>query len=93
MSTEDALRDVFIASRPEDEIGGGRNVVHALDDFALAVKTVADAITPRNAAGNRDAAGGHVESLTEAAMGITKALVQIAGAISDLANAVREKGE
>lgn len=56
---------------------------------AEAIKRLADAITP-NICGGSDATGGHVESLSEAAMGITAGLVKIAESISDLAAAVRE---
>jgi len=38
-----------------------------------------------------DAAGGTVDSLTEAVMGTTAGLVQIAEAINNLAEAVRER--
>ena len=54
---------------------------------------LARAITPLSALAGTDAAGGHVESLTEAVMGVTAGLVQIAEAIGDLAEAVREHGE
>ena len=52
---------------------------------------VARAITPLSALAGTDAAGGRVESLTEAVMGVTAGLVQIAEAITDLADAVRER--
>ena len=46
--------------------------------------------TPASSAGGRDANGGYVSSLAESVMGITGALVRIADAIEDLADAVRE---
>ena len=52
---------------------------------------LARAITPLSALAGTDAAGGRVESLTEAIMGVTAGLVQIADAIGDLAEAVRER--
>jgi len=52
---------------------------------------LARAITPLSALAGTDAAGGSVESLTEAIMGVTAGLVQIADAIGDLAEAVRER--
>ena len=52
---------------------------------------LARAITPLSALAGTDAAGGRVESLTEAVMGVTAGLVQIAEAISDLAASVRER--
>lgn len=65
------------------------------DDISTQVLAVADAvrglrnaITPAAAAPGHDAAGGTVDSLTEAVMGMTAGLVQIAEAISSLADAV-----
>jgi len=52
-----------------------------------ALKMIANAITVSAFPGT-DATGGRVESLTEAVMGMTAALVMIAEAISDNANAV-----
>lgn len=52
---------------------------------------LAQAITPLSALTGTDATGGTVGSLTEAVMGVTAGLVQIADAISDLAEAVRER--
>ena len=45
---------------------------------------VANAITPTGVAGNDDASGGGVESLTEAVMGITTGLYEVASAINNL---------
>lgn len=63
------------------------------DNEALrrAMAQVADAITPQGAVGGSDATGGHVRSLTEAVMGMTAGLVQIAEAIDNLAEAVRDR--
>jgi hypothetical protein len=46
-----------------------------------------------DAAPGTDACGGRVDSLTEAAMGITAGLVKVSMAIESLADAVREHGE
>jgi hypothetical protein len=62
------------------------------DELFHSVRRVAEAITPTATAG-KDAVGGTVISLTEAVMGITAALVQIAEATYDLADAVRSHGE
>lgn len=51
---------------------------------------LADAITPLAFGAGTDATGGHVSSLTEAVMGMTAGLVQIAEAIDNLADAIRE---
>lgn len=61
----------------------------ALFDIADSLKSVRKAITPC-VAGNHDATGAYVESLTEAVMGMTAGLIKIAEAISELAEAVRE---
>lgn len=58
---------------------------------AFGLSKLANAITPLSAPAGTDAAGRGVESLTEAVMGVTAGLVQIALAISELANAVRER--
>ncbi len=65
------------------------NVVDVLANLAWSANRIAIAITPNGTAGN-DEAGGHVESLTEAVMGITAGLHKIAEAIESLAAAVRE---
>jgi hypothetical protein len=53
-----------------------------------ALLAVANAITPRGVAPGHDAAGGRVESLTEAIMGLTAAMVRIAESIESVAQAV-----
>lgn len=62
--------------------------INVVDALAGAGSKIAQAITP-NVAGGSDAAGGHVTSLTEAVMGITKGLIEIAHALSDVAEAIR----
>lgn len=65
------------------------NVVDALGSLSERAGRIANSIAAPVGAG-RDAVGGVVASLTEAVMGVTAGLVQIADAISDLADAVRE---
>ena len=48
------------------------------------LKSIANAITPLGAMAGRDATGGHIASLTEAVVGITAALVQVAEAINNV---------
>ena len=55
-----------------------------------AIQRIGAAITPVTR-GSVDAAGVHVESLTEAVMGVTAGLVKIAGAINNLADVLRPK--
>lgn len=62
-------------------------LVRSVEQLAESAKRIGEAITP-NIAGGRDANGGHVESLTEAVMGMTGGLIRIAEAIESLANAV-----
>jgi hypothetical protein len=67
-----------------------RSIEAQVSDLAAATFRVAAAITP-NICGGKDASEGHVESLTEAVMGITAGLFEVAGAIRELAEAVREQ--
>jgi hypothetical protein len=64
------------------------NVVDVLNYLARSTNSVAHAITPPSV--GTDAAGGYVGSLTEAVMGVTKGLCEIAAAIESLAAAVQE---
>ena len=61
------------------------------DDLMACASQLAKAITPISALRGTDATGGLVGSLTESVMGITAGLVRIAEAITDLADAVRER--
>ena len=67
------------------------NIPSALVGLCDMAQRIAAAITPV-VAGGTDATGGHVESLTEAVMGITGGLVKVAEAIGALAEAIREHG-
>jgi tetrahydromethanopterin S-methyltransferase subunit B len=64
-----------------------------LKEFASAARGIRSAIMPATTLPGRDATGGAVGSLTEAVMGLSAGLVQIASAITDLAEAVREHGQ
>jgi hypothetical protein len=91
MDVADALLRTLESESVEDANGHSANVVDVLDSVARSLKKLSDAVTPVAVPGH-DATGGSVGCLTEAAMGITGALVQIASAIGDLAEAVREHG-
>jgi hypothetical protein len=54
-------------------------------------RVLANAVTTRRASARTDATGMRVESLTESVMGVTAGLMHIAAAITDLADAVRER--
>jgi hypothetical protein len=65
---------------------------HILSDaIHEGMRKIANSITPLGVCKGTDAAGGNVESLTEACMGITAGLCRIADAINNLADAVAEK--
>ena len=56
------------------------------------LRNIANSITPMSAAGSTDATGGYVSSLTEALMGHTRAVVRVADALDNIADALRESG-
>lgn len=93
VSTERAIRDSFISPNVCDQNMEPANIVDVVNYVALGLARIANAITPLGVAGVGDACGNHVESLTEAMMGITRSAVQIAEAINNLAEAVREASE
>ena len=91
MADGDAIRKAFISEDVRNCEGLPANVVDAIDDLADAVRTVRGAITPSGNHAPKDASEKHVDSLTEAVMGITAGLYAVAGAIENLAEAVRDK--
>ena len=66
-------------------------MVEAIIGLAYNTRKIATAITPRDALPGYDATGGTITSLTEAVMGMTGGLVQIANAIQSLVEAVNQK--
>jgi hypothetical protein len=86
-----ALWDTLQSPNESDSNGEIANVVDVLAQVARSGRAIAHAILPAAAASDSDAAGVTVDSLTEAVMGATAGLVQIADAIHDLAQAVRER--
>jgi len=72
------------------------DVWNAIIKIPASLKSIARSILP-DAAGGTDASGGHVDSLTEAVMGMTSALVSIAEALNKewpgLAKLNEESGE
>lgn len=81
----------FLSEDVRNTMGNGANVVDVLHELAHQTNKVARAIYPFETAGADDATGGHVRSLTEAVMGVTAGLCQIASAIEILAKAVRNR--
>lgn len=61
-----------------------------VDELAIKLQRIANAISADAAPGN-DAAGGTVNSLTEAVMGVTAGLFRIAEAIDGLASALEDR--
>lgn len=88
MSTADAIRATLESPNVCDSNGEVANVVDVISQLAHSTNRIAQAITPSDAAAGRDAADGHVTSLTEAVMGLTAGMIEIAGAIKELAGAV-----
>ena len=69
-------------------------IAQAIDSHADATRGLRNAITPIAAPG-QDAAGCTVDSLTEAAMGITAGLVKLAAAVEDngIGSGVNDAGD
>jgi hypothetical protein len=67
--------------------GSSTNLVDVVYLLSNSTRAVATAIVPPVQPGT-DAAGNHIESLTEAVMGVTSGLCRIAEAIEKLAEAV-----
>lgn len=86
-SIEDAIRDVLTSPDVSDS-NEYANVVDVINEAARGAFAIANAITPRGAAAGTDANGGHVESLTEAVMGMTAGLHAIADALREVAGAI-----
>ena len=82
MDEENAIADAI------SEIGDDSNLVTMLGNLADNSSAVANAITPLGAGAGQDASGGIILSLTEAVMGITSGLHEIAGALNGIAEAI-----
>jgi hypothetical protein len=91
MNTADAIVRTLESPNVCDSNFENANVVDVINQLANATRYVANAITPP-VAGSSDATGGHVESLTEAVMGMTKGLCMIAASIDSLAEAIKDRG-
>lgn len=76
-------------TRPETKTPQlSEEVWDAIVKIPNSLKSIARAILP-DAAGGSDASGSHVDSLTEAVMGVTAGLVSIAEALNNVADALR----
>ena len=91
MTTAEAIIRTLESPNVSDSNGEAANIVDAIDGLSRTMNGIRKAITPASALAGEDAAGGHIESLTEAVMGVTAGLCRIAEAITELAEAVRER--
>lgn len=90
MDTGTAIYETLISPNVSDRNLEPANIVDVIDGLTSSTRQIARAITPSDAMPGPDATGGQVGSLTEAIMGLTAAMVQIATAIASVAEAVRE---
>lgn len=88
-SIERAIERAFISPNVADSNMEPANLVDVVHHAAHSLGHIAKAILPPDAALGEDSYG-YVASLTEAVMGVTAGLSDIAGAIRELANAVSE---
>ena len=87
------LERCFISPNVVDSNLEPANVVDVLNRAAWNLSRIAHAITPLDVAAMDTPDGGRVGSLTEAVVYAANSLTKIADAISDLASAVRERGD
>lgn len=85
---KDVEQAILTVGSYEDGYGDTVNMAHVLSDLARNAGRIATALKDGDGVGH-DALGGGVGSLTEAVMGVTGGLCEIAGAINNLADAVR----
>lgn len=78
--TSNAIRDTLTSPNVADANLEPANVVDVIHELARTTKAVASAITADAAAG-KDVHGGTVASLTEAVMGLSKSIQNVADAI------------
>ena len=83
--TANAIIDTLMSVNVFDSNLETANVVDVIDALARAVRLNASAITPLDTGPGTDSAGGTITSLTEAVMGVTAGLFEIASAIEHLA--------
>ena len=86
----DALREIGISPDAGDSNLEPANLVDVIDRGGHALRRIADAITV-NVGPGHDEAGGHIECLTEAVMGVTAGLCRIASALEAIAAAISDR--
>lgn len=89
-SAIDDLRESLSSPNVRDSNLEMANVTDTIQHVANALRSISRAITADKTSGEDAATGGDVDSLTEAVMGITAGLYNVASAISKLASAVRD---
>jgi hypothetical protein len=89
MTTADAILRTLESEDVPSRSLNAANVVDVLAELSMAASRIANAICPFQSSTGTDRTGGAVGCLTEAAMGITAGLVQIAEAHTDVAEQIR----
>jgi hypothetical protein len=90
-SVAELMYEAFVLpDNGEEDPEYGIGLIGVVKELSINTRKIAEAITPTASPG-LDATGGTVASLTEAVMGITGGLVQVANAIESLADAIRQK--
>jgi hypothetical protein len=99
----EAMRFVFVSPNVSDSNFEAANIVDVIDKVACGLFAIRNAIVPSGVGPGRGADGtGLIESLTEAVMDTSQSLRyladqmdfgDVAGAIRELAEAVRERGK
>ncbi len=88
INVPEAIKDAF----RRDDDHGFTSIVDVVELLAENAKSIANAITPTNAAMAPCPSGdGQVGSLTEAVMGLTRSMMHIASAIQSVADAIEDK--
>jgi hypothetical protein len=87
----ESLDRCFISPNVADSNLEPANLVDVMDRAAYSMKRIADAIMPHDTLPHQTPDGGNVDSLTEAVIYAAQGLGKIADAISDLAEAVRDR--
>lgn len=90
------LADNVRHADPSSSIGGVASgvsdIAAAMENIDGAIRLLSHAVTA-DACGTEDETGGHVESLTEAVVGVTYGLMNIARALDRLADAAEKAVE
>lgn len=90
INVSEAIHDSFRRADNGDQEPA--TIVDAVETLAASTKRIADSITPSNASPCDCPSGeGHVGSLTEAVIGLTRSMMSIAAAIERVADAIESR--